>query len=100
MTLFEQNLRGEVLWGPTYRVGPSIPHNSGFRKAEICDFYVPISVDQNVLWLETGEKLMNFWSKIFLLSIDDIFGMEIFQGQDNLGRVKSGPEKSWKIVVI
>ena len=74
--LGEHYLRGAIPWRATIRVRPSIDVLQLLGEPKVYQFHVPLSVDQDVLRLE--------------IPVDDIFRMQTFDGQDDLGEVKSG----------
>ena len=73
VSFVRDDLRGKVIWSAAE--GPSLVGNA-FGKSKVGDFQVAVAVEQKVFGLQ--------------ISVDDVFGMEIFQGEGGLGSVKLG----------
>ena len=72
VTLVQQNLRGEVLWGSAQGVGSSF---DDLRESEIDQLEVSVGGDHQVFWFE--------------ISVDNVFGVEVLEHHSNLGGIEA-----------
>ena len=75
MTAFDQDLRGQVVWGTTERESLAVAFKN-LGKAEVSKTDVAIFVHQDVLWLQ--------------VSVDDILRVQMTQSHGHLNGVETG----------
>ena len=72
----DYNLWRNIFWCSAHAECELVLIAANLGEPEISNFDVPLFVQQDVLWLD--------------VSIDDVLGMEILDGQEQLGRVEPG----------
>mmetsp|Transcript_20987 Transcript_20987/g.28231 ORF Transcript_20987/g.28231 Transcript_20987/m.28231 type:complete len:220 (-) Transcript_20987:1507-2166(-) len=77
MALSPQHLWCQVGWRAAETTSLRVVHHTNLGEAEICQKGVAIFIKDDIVWLEVAE--------------DDVTTVEVFEGQQNLSEIQSGP---------